>query len=245
MKIVDATWEKRNLGVLAKEVTLDIGDTVSDLEQLNRLNSEYTVIRVPAGSVELMFKLEDMGYRFIETIINIQHNHKDIGSTLDRITKRIADSITYFEMNETELSELWQELRGGIFYTDRISLDPAFSVDKAAERYIGWMSDLLSQGGKVLGCIFKDDIFGYFTSKIDAGNVNRVDNIGIYKNYENAGLGVALVNASIRYAQNEGAKMTVSSISSNNMPALKANLAAGYSVTSAQYIYIRHTSGED
>ena len=242
MKIVDAVWEKRNLGVTAKEVTLDLGDTVDGLDELFELDSEYTVVRVPVGCVDLMFKLNDLGYRFIETMLNIQHGHKDVGSGLDRITKRIAESITYFEMSDNELEELRRQLRGGIFYTDRISLDPEFSAAKAAERYIGWIGDLQSQGGNVFKCVLSGEIFGYFTSKIDGSNVNRVDNVGVYKNYENAGLGVGLVNASIRHACEAGAKMTVSSVSSNNIPALKANLAAGYVITSSQYIYIKHSS---
>jgi hypothetical protein len=89
--------------------------------------------------------------------------------------------------------------------------------------------------------MLKDTTFGYFISRIDDSNVNHVINIGTYREFQKTGgLGVCLVNASLKQAQESGARMSVSGISSNNMPSIKANLAAGYLIVSAQYIYIRH-----
>lgn len=245
MKIIDAVWEKRNLGVITKEIDLDISDTPADLEQLHELDFEYAVVRVPAGCIDLMFKLEDMGYRYIETMLNVQHDLRNIDATFNRITKRVADSITYTEMNEKELSELWKQLSQGIFTTDRISLDPAFAPGKSANRYIGWIGDEISCDSKAYICSLEGKQFGYFISKLYAEKVCYIVNIGLYKEYENSGIGVCLVNASIRQAIEAGAKIVVGgSISSNNIPAIKANLAAGYRIVSAQYIYIKHNRTE-
>jgi len=240
MKIFDAPWEKRNLGVVSKEINLEIGDMPSDLDSLSDLDCDYAVARVPAGLVPLMFKLEDMGFRFIETILHVAHDHKNIGSSLNSVAKRIADSVTYAEMNENEFEELWGEIRGGIFFTDRISLDPAFSPELAANRYVGWIGDLLERGGKVFKCSLKDDIFGYFTSIISADNFNVVNNIGIYKKYENAGLGMALVNTIIRHSSESGAKKLIGGMSANNLPSLKSQVSAGFQITGIDYIYVRH-----
>jgi len=242
MKIVDAFWEQRNLGVVAKEINFEANDKVSDLDQIRNLDCEYSVARIPAGCIDLMFNLEEMGYRFIETMLDVQHDHKDIGFTLNRVAKRIADSITYYEMNDIDLNELRNQLRLGIFKTDRVSLDPAFSPDKSANRYIGWIGDELTRDGKVYKCIHKDNVFGYFVCRMDGDKVNYVYNIGIYKDQNYAGLGVGLIIASIKQALEAGAKKTISGLSTNNMPAIAANLAAGYRVIGAKYIYVKHNA---
>ena len=240
MKIIDATWEKRNLGVAAVEIDLDTSDTVADLESIRDLDCEYSVARVPTGCVELMFELEDMGYRYIETMLSIQHDLKNIGMSLNSVAKRVMDCITYAEMSEVELIELRIQLKSGIISTDRVFLDPAFCLYKSANRYIGWISDILAQGGRAYKSVLGEKVFGFFVSGIDVHRVNHVYILGTYKDYENAGLGVCLINASIRQAYEFEATKSVSDISTNNISAIKANLAAGYQITSARYIYVRH-----
>jgi GNAT superfamily N-acetyltransferase len=240
MIIVDAAWEKRNLGIVVKEVNLDGTETIADLEKIRELDYEYAVVRVPAGAIELMFTIEDLGFHYIESMLSIHHDLKNVGANMDRISKRIADSVTYSEMDEEELTELWEQLRLGIFDTDRIYVDPQFTPEQSANRYVGWFGDELNRGGRIFKCVLNGKTFGYFVSKIDSENVNHVINIGTYKEFQKAGLGVALVNATLRQAAEAGARMSVSGISSNNMSSIKANLAAGYSIVSAQYIYIKH-----
>jgi hypothetical protein len=240
MRIIDAVWETRNFGITSKEIDVEPGDKPETLEQIRNLDCDYAVVRVPAGSVEIMFKLDDMGYHFIETILNLQHDHRNIGSTLNSTAKRIADSITYDIMDETELTQLWNQLRMGIFNTDRIYLDPAFTPEQSAIRYINWINDEIARGGNVHKCVLKGNIFGYFVSRINTENVNYVYNIGTYKGYETSGLGVCLVHTSIRQAYEAGAKKTISGLSTNNIPSVTANLAAGYRITTSQYIYIKH-----
>jgi len=240
MKIIDATWELPNLGVVTKEVNLDADDAVESLEQIRNLDCEYSVVRVPAARVDLMFKLDDLGYRFIETIIHVQHDLKNIGSTLSPVTKRIAESITYAEMNEEDLAELCDQLKAGMFDTDRISLDPMFSQDIAAKRYIKWIKDEVARGGKVFKCVLKGKTFGYFLSRINDENINCVYHIGTYKEFVHAGLGVCLVHTTVRQAFEAGAKRTIGGFSSNNVPSTKANLSAGYQITAMQYVYIKH-----
>jgi len=240
MRIIDATWEKRNLGVIAKEINIDIKDTATGLEQIRGLDFEYSVVRVPVGCVEIMCKLEDMGYHYIETLLDIQHNHKNISFPINNVAMRIMDSITYAEMSEVELTELWNQIKLGVFETDRVSLDPAFSQESSANRFICWIGDEITRGGKVYKCVLNKRIFGFFVNRIDTQRVNYVCNLGIYKEYENAGLGMCLIASSIRQAIEVGARKSISAVSTNNISAIKANLAAGYQITSARYIYTMH-----
>jgi hypothetical protein len=60
MKIVNAIWERRNLGVRCIEVTLEATDAVPDVKStLAGLDTQYLVIKVPAGRSDLMFCLSE------------------------------------------------------------------------------------------------------------------------------------------------------------------------------------------
>jgi GNAT superfamily N-acetyltransferase len=240
LNIINATWEKRNLDVVAIEANLDGSESPADLERIRDLNCEYAVVRCPAGAIELMFKIEDMGYYYIESMLDVRHDLKNIGTTLDRVSRRIADSVSYAEMNAAEIEELWAQLRLGIFDTDRIYVDPAFTPDKSANRYVGWLGDELGRGGKIFKCVLNEKTAGYFCTRFDDNGVAHIVSVGTYKDFQTAGLGISFVNASLKQAVEAGAKLAHGGVSSNNMPSLKAHLAAGYLITSAQYIYIKH-----
>jgi GNAT superfamily N-acetyltransferase len=242
MRIEEAQWEERNLGVTAVEVTVTEEDTTAALEDLYDSVYEYAVVKVPAASVEVRFALEDRGFHLIEVMIGLQHNLKRLDSVLDPISKRISDSVSYSEMSATDLEELWAELAKGIFTTDRVALDPAFSVGLAARRYKGWIGDVLARGGKAYKCGFKGKAVGFFVNgPITDGSCAGILS-GTYKDYERSGLGVALIHCALLAAKDEGAKRMTSGVSTNNLSSLRANLQNGWSVAGATYIYVKHNS---
>ena len=73
MKIINASWEERNLGVTCCEVTIEKDDSLLYVqEELSRLSSvQYLVIKVDAPNVEAHFLLAKLGYVFIEANINM------------------------------------------------------------------------------------------------------------------------------------------------------------------------------
>ncbi|MDR3349541.1 MAG: hypothetical protein LBO03_08085 [Acidaminococcales bacterium] len=239
MEIIDAVWEKRNLGVVAKEINLAANDTLSDLEQLRGLDCEYAVARVPAGAIELMFQLEDMGYRYIETMFAVRHDLKNIGATLDRITKRFADSISYRRMADADLAELKRQLKLGVFHTDRVYVDPHFTKEQSAQRYMGWIADALENGYEPYKCMFKGKAVGFFVSRLKKDG-NHGLFIGVYKEFEAAGFGTSVLAAQLRHAAEAGAKTLCGAVSSNNMSSLRMNLYLGGQITSARYVYVKH-----
>ncbi|MDR0434632.1 MAG: hypothetical protein LBH21_06160 [Gracilibacteraceae bacterium] len=240
MKITDATWEKRNLGVTAMEVNLDGSETPADLEQIRALACEYTVARCPAGAIELMFKLEDMGYRYIETMFDARRDLKNLESALPSMAKRIAAGIVCEPMNEADLAELNRQLRLNIFYTDRVYVDPGFTPAQAARRYIGWIEDSLANGYEAFKCVWKGKAAGFFVSRAEKGE-SHVLFVGVYKEYENAGLGTGVIAASLRQAAAAGAKYARGGVSTNNMPSVNAHLALGYRIMATFYVYVKHS----
>lgn len=71
MKIVAATWERRNLGLDVTEVTLDHKDLKNEPETLEILKKymmprHYLLVKVPAGSIAFLAKLQALGFIFLE-----------------------------------------------------------------------------------------------------------------------------------------------------------------------------------
>ena len=52
-------------------------------------------------------------------------------------------------------------IREGMFTTDLVALDPYFSLEQVAIRYIGWMDDELSWGSQFYEYTYKDDPIGF------------------------------------------------------------------------------------
>ena len=49
MKVIDAVWEKENLGVETKEVVIDHGDCKRNaLKFLETVSAEYVVVKIPS-----------------------------------------------------------------------------------------------------------------------------------------------------------------------------------------------------
>jgi len=55
MKITDAYWEKRNLGITCTEIIIENGDQLSHLEEINDVLEcvEYVVVKVPVARFEM------------------------------------------------------------------------------------------------------------------------------------------------------------------------------------------------
>lgn len=74
-----------------------------------------------------MFLLKELGYTYVESSINVVHDLKEI--RLNPLQQRVMDSISYSQMNNKDIDELFNEIKKGIFTTDRIYIDPYFNSD--------------------------------------------------------------------------------------------------------------------
>ena len=78
MKIIEAVWEKRNLGVTTYEVGIDFDDDVSCMDEIKQLDYEYMVVKVSANNVAVVDEIQEMGFRYIEDMIQVEHNLHEI-----------------------------------------------------------------------------------------------------------------------------------------------------------------------
>ena len=239
MRVIDAFWEKRNLGVETVEINIDINDKIEDIKKaIEEVKAEYVVVKVPAGYIDAMFLLNDMGYKNMETIIHATHNLKNI--ELEGIQKRINDSVSYEPMNDDDIEELFQEIKKGLFTTDRIYLDPYFTKEQASNRYIGWIKDELSRGTEAFKLIYKDKSIGFFMFKETEKDVYYPFLAGVYEDYRSTGLGFTFNYKPICEAIKRNGKMISTFISSNNNNTVRMHSIFGFQFNKMDYVYIKH-----
>ena len=163
MKIVEAFWEKRNLGVDCVEITIEKHDILSQLEEIcNQLNTiDYVVVKVPVARIDINEYLTKQGFIFVEGSVNFQLNVKD--AILSPLQQRLNAAITYSEMEENDLAQLYAEIEHGLFKTDRILLDSYFAEKQSATRYVNWIKDELARTTQAYKIVYKGDAIGFFT----------------------------------------------------------------------------------
>lgn len=241
MNIIDAIWEQRNLGVTCIEVAVENKDTLADVKnRLRELSAQYMVIKVPAGRTDVMFCLPEMGYTFIEGSIHITKTVKDF--ELSGIQRRLADSVGYALMDESDTQTLQNELRKDMFDTDRIFLDPHFTKDQAANRYIGWIQDETARGSDVYKLTYKDQPIGFFTLKDLGDGIYYPFLAGMYASHNNSGLGFNIAYKPMCEIAKRGGKSISTYISTNNDKAVRIHVSMGFSFGKTNYIYVKHNT---
>lgn len=242
MKIVDAFWEKRNLGVNTVEIIVETNDSPEDLNKLSEelLNYEYVVVKIPANRFEFNEYLATKGYIFIEASFNYQLQVKD--AVLTPLQQRLDRSITYAEMDTTDLEQLYEEIKNGLFNTDRIISDKHFNETQAANRYINWIKDELKLGSVVYKLLLKDDSIGFFTFKCIKSDTYYPFLAGLYKRYSNSGLGFATLRKPIEEVIKRNGTKISTYTSSNNIPVNRAHIQQGFTIFETQYVYIKHNN---
>lgn len=240
MKIIDAFWEKRNLGVSCSEITIENDDSANSLLQQLQLNNktEYIVIKVPTNRIDISSVLTTQGFTFVECIINLKLDIKNCG--LSKIEERICNTITYTEVSGEKLNTVYEEINKGLFSTDRVAVDPFFTPSQASNRYVNWIKDEVSKGANVYEIILKDKAIGFFTFKTIGDNNYFPFLAGLYQDYQKSGLGFVVIRKSIEEVIKRGGGIFNSFVSTNNPSILNIHLKQGFIIKQMSYIYVKH-----
>lgn len=237
MKIIDAFWEKRNLGVSSYEVILENGDSSDNIqEKLAELDADYIVVKISADLSGFLSSVQKLGFEYIEDLIHVEHDLSEV--TRNRIIQRLYDETSYREMNKDDLEQLWNEIRDGMFDNDRISNDLHFGKGKAAERYLNWTKDLLQNDAKFYVIRYKNDSTGFVILESKDGITYHSVLGGGYKKYRKSGIGIIQKEQEITKLL--GGKRLVTAVSSNNVGQLKALIMNGYRPYLIEHIFIKH-----
>ncbi len=242
MKVVDATWEKRNLGVDVTEVTCTEKDSVLELrEVLQRIKVPYSVIKIPSGATPLLVEAQKNGYSFAEAGFEVVGDMHRVSAP--DYYKRFEKHIRMEKANEEVLNRILQDIKKGeIFESDRIATDPYFSREIAGQRYYNWAQDILA-GDAFMGVMYyKDTPVAFNLSKPYKGKNDTYDGIlgGVLPEYADKGLGFLVVYGENEICKLHGGRYCIGRVSSNNIPILRLHILFGYEVRSMTYVFIKH-----
>jgi hypothetical protein len=239
MKIIDAFWEKRNLGVETAEFVIECGDNDHDTIQLVVENEkEYNVVKIPTNKPCAIKKIQDAGYNFIECSYNLINKISD--PTIESFYARFTEEIRYSAMNAQDIEKLYYEINAGMFSTDRIYRDISFKKEQAAGRYINWIKDELKKGNEVQKLEFDGKIFGFFLVKQEENKTLIALLAGLYSDYKDSLLGINCMYQPLNFARQKEIKVVKTNVSSNNPASLTTHLAVGYKINSTNYVFVKH-----
>ncbi len=170
-----------------------------------------------------MLLVSEMGCAFVEASIHITRKVAEL--ELTGVQKRLADSVSYAQMEQDDVQALWDEIRKGMYDTDRISLDPHFSKLQAANRYVGWIQDEVARGADLYKLIYRNQPIGYFAMK-DLGNgVYYPFLAGMYQSHRNSGLGFNIAYKPLCEIAARGGTSVSTHISTSNDKAVRLHVS--------------------
>ncbi len=251
MQIIDAFWEKRNIGVDAVEMRVSVDD-LSDIRSIvDRINSDeftgkYVTIKLPTGNLEIVHALENIGFRFMETQFHMEKSLVDYEPPATLAKMRNALVQQYIEKTEQAWHSVTDLMSDDMFHTDRIYLDPKLVRDTSCRRYRNWIMDLVNDPNAHLFLYtFKDSPVGFGLVKMDP-ETHIVDDLleGIFEQYQNTGFGFMMFDLALKYYQQHGMNKLITSISSNNQPIVNLDLFFGYTIASQEYVLRKFDQGE-
>ena len=239
MRTVDAVWEKRNIGVSTLEVTVEPQDTADNIvDKLNNLSAQYQVVKVPTGMIQVMWTLEAMGFHYIETVVNVTYDLNKL--TLPNQFRRINDAVEYRQMDVADIDHMFQEVAKGMFFTDRVALDPYFSMEQASNRYVCWLRDEEKRGSAFYKYLYKKKTVGFFAMKEIADKIYYPFLAGIYKEYQSLPIGAVYLYKTLEEARRLGGKSVSTYISLNNSGALRTHVDYGYTFRQSHCVFVKH-----
>lgn len=240
MKLVEAWWERRNLGVTCQELTVDNSDPFeSAVEKVESLIASYQVVKLPCTRFDLLNAVQDSGFRFAELLYHATHDLNLPG--LSGIQQRMCQVVGHIQANETLAEEIINIVRkSGTFDTDRISIDPRFGVRKAAHRYSCWIRDEIDRGSILYAVTLKDNVAGFFLIRLEGEEDCRGLLAGIFPAYQGRGLGFFMSYLQLVEARRLGARRYLSTYSSNNVAIGRLHHELGFNYEGSEYVFVRH-----
>ena len=244
MKITDAFWDTKNLGVDTLEISVEHGDTAADIDGLSglletRKQGCYTVVKVPSTRPDVLTSLSGPGLRFAESTFDLRLKVDGDDFELPKLFERIDRKISFCPVTTDEqVQRLEREIMQGIFSTDRISLDPRFGKTVAARRYLNWLHAEKANGAVLYELMQGEVPFGFFALKALGGG--KFDNFlaGLYTAHLNAGLGFAMIGKAIEAIRGTGGKWYNTHVSSNNFSVFRLYQHYGFEIHGISYVLV-------
>lgn len=237
MKIVEATWERRNFGRDVWEVTLareDVADVEKTLAALrdDRFAGAYVCVKMPVGNLKMLHALEDDGFRFLETQLSLMDKFKadDMLELCEKANERIE--FRTVEKDEAAWERVIAKVVPEMFDTDRVSLDPELGPEIACTRYRNWMRDLRKDPKSELTVMLLDGKEIAFGLDIIDGSARQGILGGSFPEFKDTGYGAVVIAGS----KSSSALRLRTAVSSNNPKVLRVHQNCGRVVYKEMYV---------
>lgn len=224
MKVIDAYWEKRNLGLKVCEIVFDKNETADPVKITDLENSfDYLVAKVPAESVSLVHLLENKGFRYLENQQVIYFQTREFSNIDKTWETRFKDFHSKKVSDTKSLNEICDQIMKGLYIRGRISADPDIKEGISDLRIVNWLNDIYSKENISVYYLSKNDtIIGYFVlDRLNNSHINIVQ-AGIFKNYQDRGYSFLLLFNILRTSFKEGKTGIFATISTNNNKTLNS-----------------------
>lgn len=240
MKIIEATWELKNLGVNSVEIIVENDDSHFQILEVmsSSINFDYTVVKVPVSRFDIHKILSGYGFVFMEGSINFQLKIKD--AYLNPIQQRLNHTIGYTQMGENDIIRLFDEISKGLFKSDRIILDDKFTSEQSANRYINWIKSELKLNSQVYKIEYKNQSIGFFILKELNESTFYPFLAGMYSDFLNSGLGFSVLRKPIEEVIKRNGNMISTYASTNNPSIIRTHIQQGFVIGETQYVFIKH-----
>ena len=243
MKTLHATWELENIGVNAYEIAMDANDAPDLLAEeearLKALGAQYIVVKTPVDCPKLLFGLSQLGYTFVEMVFHVMVERQSYH--MPQLIARFDRGLSVVRReSEDDLERIFSLIRKGMFVSDRVSIDPAFSVALGGNRYANWLGSMLQKGAYLYEVLSGDRPIGFFVIlRKDETTVDPVL-MGMYDAQNDRGMGALLHKKTLDTCFTLPCDKLTSTIVSNNAKVLRVYTNAGASITDTLYTYVKH-----
>lgn len=239
MRIIDAVWEKRNLGVETKEIEFEDQDSIEEVQNcLRNIHAEYLVVKVPACRADITHLLYINQYEFVEDMLFFVSN-LDIAEC-SGIMQRMYDAVSIKKADDDDVKEIFSEIRKGMFSTDRISLDSHFTEEVASERYVNWTLDELERGTELYCYCYKNRNVG-FSGLSEVQNGVYISFLGgLFNEYRARGIGTITSIKICETVKKLGGRQLYSMVSSNNVDQIRSLIYNKYNMSKINHIFVKH-----
>ena len=154
---------------------------------------------------------------------------------------RFDRGLTVAERTEApDRERVYALIRSGVFKSDRVSVDPAFTLAQSGARYANWLAQMLAKGGKLYEVLQKDRPIGFFViTRVDKRTVDPVL-MGLYDEARDRGMGALLHKKTLDTCFTWPCDRLTSTIVSNNAKVLRVYVNAGATIADTEYTYVKH-----
>jgi hypothetical protein len=218
MKIVNAVWDEKITGLKTCEIYFGKGDTFktyldADVESI----FQFSVVKIPAGNLNLVHQLEQTGYRYLENQISLSFDVEQMDH-INHSWFKLLNGFSYKLLTTAdEIKSVSDQVSDKMFQADRYSQDPFWPDDLSSKRYVNWIDELFkSEQTKIYSMVKNDKDVGFFVIKNESKTLNSCPIAGIYNQYKFSGYIFVLVWYILLISREMKTNKFVTSISTNN-----------------------------